>query len=111
MTRDEWQVLPKGTVLIYSAPERDYTNTICKVIDNNKGDLTLQIITPGDCNWNTWANNHNTADGWHANQAYKFSLYKLQSLEERIISKIKSLDSRWKTQQKQKGKHYEMLCL
>ena len=81
MTKNEWEDLEPGTEIIYSLKGSDYEGTICRVLDNDDGELTIALIQPGKYGYSTWGNDETTIDGWTSEYAYKFNFLETQTLE------------------------------
>lgn len=105
--------LKVGQFIKYIGPNPDFYETVCLVEEINKFSLqfTAKIVQPGAKGYTVWRTGRSSGifDNY---DVYKFSLvFQTTTTEDKIILKIKQLDSKWIAQQKQKGKDNALLCL
>lgn len=117
MNVNQWNALQVGDTIMYtgSCDYRDYIDTLCEVVFKVSltNELTLKIIPTILGRKNLWGNGSPVADGWLSSSAFKFTLHATSStsLPDRIHQKIKELDTKWASKQKEKGNAYALLLM
>lgn len=112
MTLTDWKTLQIGEYVAFiKKTNSTYYQTICLVI-NTSPLIKLRIVQPNSSGETTWTTGK--SDGYFSDKDFlnfKKIDYSPPPIEDRIISKIKTLDKIWAQKQSKKGNKYAMLCL